>query len=171
MTAAAASVVHTTLRELQGIVPDVGVENSVFYFHLGDPLDEPAFLARCLDAPRMHLLLDLHNVYTTASNAGFDPEVYIQRLPLERVIEIHVSGGAWSEPGWLPSKRALRLDAHDSDVPEPVWALLDGVLPRCPNLRGVTLERMEGTVTDDDVPRLRAELRRIRSALWSAHVG
>ena len=49
----------------------VGVENSVFYFSPQDPLREPAFLKQALAEQGMHLLLDLHNVYTTAQNVGF----------------------------------------------------------------------------------------------------
>jgi uncharacterized protein (UPF0276 family) len=165
MTDAAVTRICDALDALQRIVPDVGVENSVFYFHLGDPLDEPAFLGRIVAGPGRHLLLDLHNVYTTALNAGFDPHAYLARLPLDAVIEIHLSGGSESQAGWLPGGRSLRLDSHDSAVPEPVWALFDEVWPRCSNLRGVTLERMEDTVTAPDVALVRAELRRAREAL------
>jgi uncharacterized protein (UPF0276 family) len=162
MTAAAAAAVRASLDELRVVVPDVGLENSVFYFHLGSPLREPDFLRACLDAPRSHLLLDLHNVLTTAVNAGFDPWRYVERLPLERVVEIHLSGGANSEPGWLPSGATRRLDSHDHDVPEEVWSLLERALPLCPNVKAVTLERMESTVEDGDVPRIEDELRRAR---------
>ena len=77
------------------------------------------------------------------------------------VIEIHISGGADSDPRWLGGK-SLRLDSHDTAVPEPVWGLLQSVLPRCPKLRGVTLERMEGTVESTDVIGLQEELTRLR---------
>jgi hypothetical protein len=165
MTDAVVTRTRTALDSLQRIVPDVGVENSVFYFHLGDPLDEPAFLGRVVAGRGHHLLLDLHNVYTTALNVGFEPQAYIDRLPLDSVIEIHLSGGSESPPAWLPDKRSLRLDSHDTAVPEAVWALFDEVWPRCPNLRGVTLERMEDTVTVPDVAVVRSELRRAREAL------
>lgn len=165
MTPYAAALVRRRLRRLQHIVPDVGVENSVVPFLTGPALDEPAFIARCLSAPRLHLLLDLHNVYTMGLNFGFDPLDWIAGIDLSRVIEIHVSGGAEAPSRWLPPGPPLRLDSHDDAVPEPVWSLLDHVLPRCPNLRGVTLERMEGTVTPAVVPLLAEELRRIRRAL------
>jgi hypothetical protein len=55
-------------------------------------------------------------------------------------------------------------------VPEEVWALAESVLPRCPNLRGLTVERMEGTVGDDDVGLLREELRRARRIAEGARV-
>jgi hypothetical protein len=162
MDAATSARVGARLAELQEIVPDVGLENSVCYYLLGDPLDEPDFLARCIAGARQHLLLDLHNVYTMALNLGFEPEAYLARLPLERVLEIHVSGGETSDPAWLGGA-TLRLDSHDHAVPEEVWRLLASVLPRCPNVRGITLERMEGTVAQEDVPLLREELRRIRA--------
>lgn len=166
----AAACVRASLRAMQSAVADVGVENSVFYYHLGDPLDEPRWLASVLDEPRTHLLLDLHNVYTNALNAGFDAWEYIERLPLARVIEIHLSGGAESDPRWLPSKRVLRLDSHDNSVPEEVWRLFERVLPLVPKLRGVTLERMEGTVEQADVSLLRDELRRARRITEGVHV-
>jgi len=165
MTAAMAGVVRASLVELQTVVPLAGVENSVFYFHLGDPLDEPAFLGRILDGPGLVLLLDLHNVHTSAVNAGFEAWEYVRRLPLEKVIEIHLAGGTQSDPAWLHSGKVLRLDSHDHAVPQEVWGLFERVLPLCPGLRGVTLERMEGTVGEADVEPIRAELRRARRIL------
>jgi uncharacterized protein (UPF0276 family) len=163
MTAEAARVVRRRLASMQRIVGDVGVENNVAYFLLGDALDEPRFLMDCVRARGCHLVLDLHNVYTMAQNHGFDPAEYLRRLDLGKVIEIHVSGGSESDPRWLPSGRVLRLDGHDGAVPELVWRMLEAVAPRCPNLRGVTLERMEGTVEDRDVPLLAAEMERLRT--------
>ena len=48
-------------------------------------------------------------------------------------------------------------------TPEAVWHMLEWVAPRCPRLRGITLERMEGTVDRLAVAPLREELRRIRT--------
>ncbi|MCY3003750.1 MAG: DUF692 family protein [Planctomycetota bacterium] len=166
---AAARAVETSLRALQSAVPDTGFETSAFYFHLGDPLAEPTFVRAALAAPRTHLLLDLHNVWTNARNLGFDAGEYLERLPLERVIEIHLSGGTESDPAWLPSRAILRLDSHDHAVPEEVWQLAERFLPRCTNLRGLTLERMEGTVGPGDVAPLRAELLRARALLERAN--
>lgn len=164
MTERAASVVRARLRDMQTVVPDVGLENSVPYFTLGDALEEPVWLRKCICEPRHHLLLDLHNVHTMALNAGFDADRWLGRADLARVIEIHVSGGSDSDPAWLPSGRSVRLDAHDAAVPEPVWALLERWAPRCPALRGITLERMEGTVRSDaDVAELAGELARARA--------
>ena len=74
-----------------------------------------------------------------------------------RSFEIHVSGGSDSDGAWLKSGAVLRLDAHDNAVPEEVWHLLERVVPLCANLRGVTLERMEGTVEERDVANIEEE--------------
>jgi uncharacterized protein (UPF0276 family) len=157
-----AAVVIEGLRARKEVVEPVALETTAYPFHLGDPMDEPVFLERVLRAAQAWLVLDLHNVWTNASNAGFDPQEWIDRLPLERVIEIHVSGGSWSDTNWLASGRSLRLDSHDAAVPEEVWRLMERVLSRCPKLRGITLERMEGTVEEEDVARLAEELGRAR---------
>ena len=147
---------------------DAGVENSVFYFRYGGVDDEANFLRSIAQGGDVKLLLDLHNVFTTCVNAGGDPFAFVDRIPLEQVVEIHVSGGAESEARWLPSRRVMRLDAHDHAVPEEVWRLLESTLPRCANVRAVVLERMESTVEDADVPVLRDELLRVRSIVRSA---
>lgn len=162
---ATAQLVRERLAALQRIVPDVGFENTVHYFLLGEWLDEPAWMARALVDPRTWILLDLHNVWTMGQNLGKDPRAWLAKIDFSRVVEIHVSGGSESDPAWLPDRSTLRLDSHDDGVPEPVWELLDEVLPRCANLRGVTLERMENSVDDTDVPQLAAELERIRRTI------
>jgi len=169
MNEASAAVVRASLEELRAIAPDVGVENSVFYFHLGSPLREPEFLRACVAAPRSHLLLDLHNVYTTARNADFEARDYVERLPLDKVIEIHLSGGKDSDPRWLPKRAVRRLDSHDDAIPEAVWSLFEDVAPRCANLRAVTVERMEKTVEDGDAEVVEAELARARRVLDLVH--
>lgn len=160
--------VRRTLARVSAIVGDVGVENVAHHFVLGDPLDEPAFLAACTSGARQHVLLDIHNVFTMATNLGFSAREYVSRLPLDRVIEVHLSGGSESPVGWLPDEATVRLDGHDDAIPEEVWRLFEETLPLCPALRGVTHERMEGTMTDADVPLVREELARIRFLLERA---
>ena len=165
MTASSAALVRAQLAAMQRVVPDVGFENSVTYFLFGRFADEPAFFDRVLGPPGMHMVLDLHNVHTMARNLGGDPDAYLAAIDPRHVIEIHLSGGNESQPGWLPGGRTVRLDSHDSAVPEDVWRMLAAIAPRCPGLRGVTLERMEGTVRAGDVPLIREELRRARRIL------
>lgn len=141
----------------------------MFYVPFADPQEEAAFLADLVQ-DRHALLLDVHNLWLAAENLGVDVERWLADAPLDRVIEIHVSGGALADPAWTAG-RPWRLDSHDDRVPEPVWTLLDRVLPRCPALRGVTLERLERTVAPEDVDGLLAEVERIRAALGRRVLG
>ena len=168
MTAEVAEIVRARLCEMQRVVPRVGLENSAIYFVLGDPLAEPGFINAIL-GDEHHLLLDLHNLHTMAQNCGFDPQAYLDRLDLSRVIEIHLSGGSDSDPQWLPSRRTLRVDSHDDHVPEPVWDLFTQVLPRCPRLGAVIVERMEDTLGPGDELALAEELRRARAMVHRLH--
>lgn len=158
------------LLALRRFLPLVGVENTAQYFLLGEPLDEARFLRRLLRRGDGRLVLDLHNLHTMAENLGFDPAAYLDELDLGQVIELHVSGGSYSEAGWLPAGRTLRLDSHDQAVPEAVFRLCEQVAPRCPNLRGITLERMEGTVALADVAAIAEELGRLRRIAEQATV-
>jgi uncharacterized protein (UPF0276 family) len=162
----AVQTVAARLNCLRPIIPAVGFENQVSYFALGDVRQEPAFWNRIAAAGDLWLLLDLHNCWTQCVNFGVPLEEYLAGIDLTRVLEVHLSGGSDSEPGWLPSGRVLRIDSHDGPVPEPVWRAFAEVRPRCPNLRGVVVERMNGTVTPGDVPALRDEVRLARRIFW-----
>lgn len=105
-------------------------------------------------------LLDLHNVHCNTINLGWNPFTAIDRMPLDRVVEIHVAGGSWRDGFWM--------DAHDGRVPERVWKLLAYTLPRAPNVAGVVFE-----VFDEHALRLGAivikeELARARE-IWDRH--
>lgn len=152
------------LREMAAVVPTVGMENSAFPFALGTPEEEADLLCAAL-GDEYFQVLDLHNLWLAVEDQGVDADAWLARAPLHRVIEIHVSGGSLSDPRWLPSGRVLRLDSHDHEVPHPVLALLERVVPRCPRLRVVVLERLEHTVRAEDVAELEATLRAVRAVL------
>ena len=115
------------------------LENPAHYFRdlPTDPEigNEAGFLQAITKHSGCYLLLDLHNLYCNAVNLHFDAQEMIKRLPLDRVIEIHVAGGSWRDGFWM--------DAHDGRVPEPVWKLLEYVLPLAPNVAGVVFELLE----------------------------
>ena len=80
-------------------------------------------MARLVDEAGTYLHLDLHNIYTNSINlAGFDLRDYLDTIPLDRVIAIHLAGGSWAD--------GLYHDWHDTSVPEPVWDLLSEVMER-----------------------------------------
>jgi hypothetical protein len=121
-------------RQLQTLlgVPFL-LENGVSYLPCDDyELDEPTFLGGLAEMSGTGLLLDLHNLFVQAQNFDLDAFAFIERLPAERILEVHVAGG--------DELAGMYTDAHSGVVPAQVWALLAHLLPRASALRGVTFE-------------------------------
>jgi uncharacterized protein (UPF0276 family) len=162
---AVATVAHR-LAMLKRIVPFVGFENQTSFIPLDDLRTEAGFWNRICAKGDLWLLLDLHNAWTHCRNFGVSTDEYLADLDFARVIEVHLSGGSESDPDWLPSKRTYRLDSHDGPVPEAVWELFEEVRPKCTNLRGVVVERLDGTIEPGDVSGLAAEVQRAKRIFW-----
>lgn len=113
-------------------------------------LTEWDFLSEIAERADCGILLDCNNVYVSARNHGFDPSVYVDGVPADRVVQIHLAGHT--------DKGSYLLDTHSDHVCEEVWALYRRAIERC------------GSVTtlvewDDDIPAwevLAAEAERAR---------
>ncbi len=68
------------------------------------------------------LLLDVNNVYVSAFNHGFNPQAYINAIPVDRVKQIHLAG--------YTDNQNYLIDTHDQPVSEPVWNLYEDTLKR-----------------------------------------
>jgi uncharacterized protein (UPF0276 family) len=89
-------------------------------------IPETAFIAEVVRATGCGLLLDVNNVFVSATNHRTDALAYLAEFPMQAVGEIHLGGHAAEE---LPSGPLL-IDAHGSPVADPVWALYREVLRR-----------------------------------------
>ncbi|RBW57506.1 DUF692 family multinuclear iron-containing protein [Ruegeria sp. A3M17] len=119
---------------------------------------EPDFLREIARRTGCGLLLDVNNVFVSATNLDFSPQSYIDAYPLNNVHEIHLGGHDEDEDD---HGRPLLIDSHGREVVDPVWALLDYVLDRS-GPKPVLIE------WDTDVPDwsvLRAEADRAQAAL------
>jgi uncharacterized protein len=83
--------------------------------------DEAEWIGRIVRRAGISLLLDFHNPYANAVNFGDDPHTFLDRLPLERVAAVHLSGGHWIDG---PNGARRLLDDHVHDVPAEVFVLL-----------------------------------------------
>ncbi len=98
------------------------LENPSSYLSFAESsLAETTFLAALVERTGCGLLLDVNNVFVSATNLGFTPESYIADFPLHAVREIHLGGHAVDSTGLL-------IDAHDRGVVDPVWSLFAHVL-------------------------------------------
>lgn len=102
-------------------------------------MTEWEFLAAACTRTGCGLLLDVNNVFVSASNHGFDPVAYLDGVPHDCVRQIHLAGHSQG--------KELLVDTHDRPVPASVWDLYAHVLPRLGSV-ATMIER------DDDIPPL-----------------
>jgi uncharacterized protein (UPF0276 family) len=121
--------------------------------------DEVGFLNDFVERSGCGLLLDLYNLHCNAVNHRFDAFEALGRLRLDRVVQVHIAGGD-THNGFL-------MDVHSHAVPEPVWELLEWLVPRAPHLAGISYELLdEARLAPEAVLR---QVERAR-AIWHWHL-
>lgn len=117
-------VVERVKRVQSEIGVPLALENASTYleFRQSD-IPEPEFLAELVERADCGLLLDVNNVYVSAFNHGFDPRAYVDTIPAERVLQIHLAGHT--------DRGAYLLDTHSDHVKAEVWDLYRRALQRC----------------------------------------
>ena len=120
----------------------IAIENPAHYLTIeGHEWSETDFLRELCARTGCGLLVDINNVYVSARNVGVDARAYIDAVPADRVMEIHLAGHAL-DAGTTP---ALVIDSHDAAVDDAVWALYRRALERM-GPQPTLIER------DDNVP-------------------
>jgi uncharacterized protein (UPF0276 family) len=122
-------------------------------------MDETTWTCAIVRGAGAPMLIDLHNLYANAVNFGEDPRAMLERMPLDRVSMVHLSGGRWVHPRGATPRL---LDDHLHDVPDPVFGLLENLAARVPRPLDVILER-DGNYPAFSV--LADQLQRARNAL------
>lgn len=98
---------------------------------------EHEFLLHLMEEADCGMLLDVNNVYVSAYNHGFDAAAYLDAIPGDRVVQIHLAGHT--------NKGSYLLDTHSDYVIDPVWELYRRVVSRI----GPVSTLIEW---DDDIP-------------------
>ena len=155
-TEEAAQIASTRLTEVRDAIGvPLALENVSYYAPQGaDGLAEADFVVEVLDKADAKLLLDVNNIYVNACNFGFDPKAYLDKIPVDRVVQIHVAGHFVRDDG-------VRIDTHGEPVPNDVYELLDYALRKTGPIP-VLLER------DNNVPPLDELLSEV-DELWAIY--
>ena len=119
----------------------VGLENLAFSYDINEVKRHGDFLEKLIAPVNGFIILDLHNLYCQLCNFSVDIDTMLGLYPLERVREIHISGGSWQD-SVSDTARKVRKDTHDDRVPDEVFEMLEYVLPKCRNLKFVILEQI-----------------------------
>jgi uncharacterized protein (UPF0276 family) len=105
------------------------IENPSSYVQFSaSEMSEVEFLRELVGRSGCGLLLDVNNVYVSATNHNGDARAYIDAFPVEHVGEIHLAGHASFEDD---AGAPLLIDAHDRNVADAVWALYEQAIRRC----------------------------------------
>jgi hypothetical protein len=140
---------------------EIAFENVSYYApSSASETDEASFTAALLERADCKMLLDVNNVYVNSRNHGFDPRAWIDRIPPERVVQLHVAGHFVRDD-------ELRIDTHAEDVCDDVYELLDHTLRRM-GPKPVLLER-DGNFPPLD--ELLAQVRRLTAIYDRATAG
>lgn len=92
------------------------VENLSSYLQFRDSImTEWDFVSEIARRSGCGILLDINNIYVNANNHHFNPDDYLNGIPLELVGEMHLAGHT-RENGYL-------LDTHSAPVCKDVWQL------------------------------------------------
>lgn len=119
-------VTHHVAQTQDALGRRILIENPATYLRFAESgLAETQFLEELASRTGCGLLLDVNNVFVSATNHGFDPSTYINRFPMRFVEEIHVAGHAQREDD---RGQPLLIDSHDTTVADPVWRLLEQAL-------------------------------------------
>lgn len=117
-------VVERVRRVQDAVGVSFALENASTYLEFREStIPEPEFLAEVAERADCGLLLDVNNVFVSAFNHGFDAARYIDVVPADRVVQIHLAGHT--------DRGAYLFDTHSDHVVPAVWELYRRALRRC----------------------------------------
>jgi uncharacterized protein (UPF0276 family) len=116
-------------------------ENPSSYIAFPGTLTEWDFLREMVARTGCGLLLDVNNVFVSATNHRLDPVAWLDGLPLQAVGQIHLAGHSQGEHGLI--------DTHDAPVDPAVWALYAEVIRRTGPVP--TMIERDGNIPEIDV--------------------
>lgn len=134
------------------------LENITYYYNMPTSnMSESNFIKEIIERADCGLLLDLNNLYVNSINHNYDPYQFLNQLPLDRVIEVHLAGCDYMHN--------ILVDTHASSVRQEVISLFE-YLCRKTLVSGVVIER---DAKLDNFSDLLSEVEIIRKILKKYH--
>lgn len=151
-------VVRNVKRIKEHIPIPLLLENITYYFAIpNSEMSEPEFITRALERTDCGLLLDVNNVYINARNHGYDAYEFLDSIPIERAVQVHIAGHRVED--------SLIIDSHADKTSPEVLAILKYVVEKAP-IKAISLEWDESFPADFGV--LLSELEAARSIFSAA---
>jgi uncharacterized protein (UPF0276 family) len=146
--------ITTRIHQVQDFLGrPIALENPSSYLEFkSSSMSEAEFISRMVEDSGCFLLLDVNNVYVTCYNHRLDPKTYLDTLPMERVIQIHLSGHT--------HYGTHIIDTHDDHVVDEVWALYHYVIQQAGRIPNTMIE-WDGNIPE--FPVVYAELEKAKA--------
>ena len=123
----------------------LALENSAATFAFPHAEFSPgAFTAELVARTGCRLVVDVANLACDEHNLGHSAERFLDEIPRDAVVQIHIAGGHFA--------RDVLVDSHSRPVPPRVWQLARRALEAFPTA-WVTLEREEALPHFDEIAR------------------
>jgi uncharacterized protein (UPF0276 family) len=116
--------VASRVRTVQDVLErPLHLENPSTYLEFRtSTMGEAEFLVRLVEQADCGLLLDVNNIFVSAFNHGWDGEAYIDAIPADRIVQVHLAGHT--------DKGTHLLDTHSDHVRDEVWSLYSRLVAR-----------------------------------------
>jgi uncharacterized protein len=138
------------------------IENISYYFVVPpSTMTEAEFITRIIRESGCWLLLDVTNLRNNAINHKYDPYEFLDRIPLDRVVQIHLAGST--------RLKGLVIDSHSQPVHSEVFDLLRYAAPRMPALKGVLIERDQNFPPAEELFDELDKVREVLAESWVPH--
>ena len=121
------TVVANVSRVQDFLGRQIGLENvSSYLTYKQSEMKEEEFLVEIARKAGCKILLDINNVYVSATNHGFKAEDYLDSIPSAMIAQLHLGG--YSDMG------TFLFDTHSRAPTDPVWELYRRVIRRVPEV-------------------------------------
>jgi uncharacterized protein (UPF0276 family) len=112
----------------EAIKRSILLENpSTYVAFASSTMSETDFIRAVAQRTGCGLLLDVNNVFVSATNHDFSAAAYLAGFPLEQVGEIHLAGHSEQRDD---ENELLLIDSHDRTIADPVWNLYRDIVSR-----------------------------------------
>lgn len=102
---------------------NIALENVSYYTPLGAEMKESDFINEVIMRSDCKLLLDVNNVYVNAFNHNYNTKTFIDSLPLDKVVYIHIAGHTKVSEDTI-------IDTHGNPIIDPVFELFEWTIQK-----------------------------------------
>lgn len=127
------TAIHSIRKIQEKVSIPLAIETGVNYLRpRKDEMADGMFVGKIAEGADCGILLDLHNIWTNQLNGRQRISEFLDQIPLERVLEIHLAGGMELNGFWL--------DAHSGAMPKELIDITRELIPHLPNVKAIIYE-------------------------------